>query len=180
MEKGPLKDHVLLCFVLMTHYFSGKEGHCLLNHQQNGSKFWFQTVCSAWGKKGEKVESILQMIPENFFHQAFSTFLLSTGRKRTCSVCEKGQRHSPCTLSLKIYWKRSSRGHKPLSRKLHLQHFFPSVHVVSVASCYSLLLLPQFIWGMWGWEDQLSMKEPYWTLWFCKWEKLGKATETED
>lgn len=56
MEKGPLKDHVLLCFVLMTHYFSGKEGHCLLNHQQNGSKFWFQTVCRAWGEEGKQEE----------------------------------------------------------------------------------------------------------------------------
>lgn len=114
------------------------------------------------------------------FHQILSKFLLSTGRKRTCSICEKGQRYSPCTLPLKIYWKRSSRGHKPLFRKPQLQHFFPGVSVVSVVSCYSLLLPSQFFWGVWGWADQLSMKEPYWILWLCKWEKLWTVTETED
>jgi len=58
-----------------------------------------------------------QMIPENFSHQIFSTLLTSPGMRRTCFVCEKGQSHSPCSLSTQIYWKISSRGHKPLLSK---------------------------------------------------------------
>lgn len=88
MEKEPFKDQVSLCFVLMTHYFSGKEGHCLLNHQQNGSKLWFQTACRTWGHEGEQGD------------RAFSRwFLRILAIRRTCSVCKKGWRQSPCTLS---------------------------------------------------------------------------------
>lgn len=158
----------------MTHYFSGKEGHCLLNHHKMAVNSDFRLCARPEGRK-ERRESILQMIPENSSHQIFSTFLLSPGTRRT-SVCEKGQRHSPCTLSTQIYWKRSSRGHKPLLSKPSLQL---GAHVVPVASCYSLLLLPWFVWGMWAWKDHLPTRESCWALWLCKREKLWKVTETE-
>lgn len=110
MEKGPFKDHVSLCFVLMTHYFSGKEGHCLLNHQQNGSKLWFQTACRTWGDEGEQGE------------RAFSRwFLRILAIRRTCSVCKKRLKTEPLYL---------------MNSKLELQHFCSGAPVVPVVSCY--------------------------------------------
>lgn len=101
MEKGPLKAHILLCFVLMTHYFSGKEGHCLLNHQQNGSNFWFQTVCRAWGEEGEQGERAfcrrflrilaIRFFPPFYWAQACEEPVLSVEKAKDITL-------APCQL----------------------------------------------------------------------------------